>query len=266
MSGVSTATILAGVGTAASVGSAVAGIAGSGAKAAGQIQAGQVQSQQANYQAELADYNGNVAAYQAQVAQNNALTARMAGERTVQAGMAQSAIQGLQAAATVGKIKAGQAANNIDVNTGSAVQVQADAAAAGKVNAETTLSNAQLQNWGYRATASNYEAEAGLQKASQGLQQSNANFYRSMAGQAQQGANIGAVGTLLDSASSLPLKWLGSGDSSSGGVTAAGPQGSGPGGVFTQSDAATMAGAAGLDTSGGAQFADVGSLLASLGT
>lgn len=264
MSGVSTATILAGVGTAASVGSAIAGIAGAGTKAAGQVQAGQVQAQQANYQADIADYNGNVAAYQAQVAQNNALTARMAGERTVQAGLAQSAIQGLQAAATVGKIKAGQAANNIDVNTGSAVEVRADAAAAGKVNAETTLSNAQLQNWGYRATASNYEAEAGLQKASQGLQQSNANFYRSMAGQAQTGANIGAVGTLLDAASSLPLKWIGAlGPSDSSGATAAGPQGSGPGGDFTTAEGASMmAGAGGV--SGDTQFADVGSLLASL--
>ena len=55
------------------------------------------------------------------------------------------------------------------------------------------LSNAELQAYGYRAAATGYQAEAGLDTAE--------------AEQAPIGANIGAFGNLLSGASGVANKW-----------------------------------------------------------
>lgn len=164
-------------------------------KAGGQVSGGQVASTQQLYNSQVADY-------QAMVAENNATIARETGTRTVEAGEVGATIEGLKTAGLVGRIKANQGANNIDVNTGSAVGVRADAATAGKFSAETVLSNAQLQNWGYRNQAAQFQTQANLDR-------SGAQFSRNMAPYAVTGGNLAAAGTLLDSASALPWKWLG---------------------------------------------------------
>lgn len=253
MSGVSTATVLAGAGLAASgisaisgIAGGVAGAAGAGIKAQGQLLQGQLQGEQqqetayqTTYQGNVSEYEGQVAAYQAQVARNNAEIARMAGTRIVQAGEVKAQTESLKTAATVGKIKANQAAGGIDVNTGSAVDVRADAAKAGQLNAETALSDAELQNWGYKTTAGTYEAQAGLDVAQQQLDVTNAqelygqaSFYQGEvpaiqqgAGLAAEGTQIGGVASLLNTASSLPLKFSGFGSDSSTNIPTPGSQG-----------------------------------------
>ena len=178
------------VAAAASVASAAAAVGGTVAKAGGQLKGGQATSQ--------ADY------YRAQVARNNADAYDAAATRTVQGGEVASDTMGLRAAQNLGKVKASQAANGIDVNTGSAVDVQAGTAQAGRLDQLTTLSNAQLQGYGYRTRAAQERAQANLDSAG--------------AAQAPEGAAAEAASTILGGASALPFGLL-QGDSSGGDFT-----------------------------------------------
>lgn len=250
MSGIDAATVIAGAGLALSATSAVAGAgasaAGAGIKAQGQnlqgkLQANQdlLQANQADYQAETQQYEAGVADYQATVAKNNADIARMAGARVVQAGEVKADTTSLATAGKVSKIKANQAANGIDVNTGSAVDVRSDAVASGQTDAETALSDAKLANWGYRTQAGTYEAQAGLDTAQGGLDRANAgnytniaDFYRqeasfapTAAGLGAEGTQIGGVASLLNTASSLPLKFSGFGGKDPGPIPTPASQG-----------------------------------------
>jgi hypothetical protein len=264
MSGVSTASAiglgLSGISAISGIAGAAAGASGAGIKAQGQLLQGELQGEQQQEQTYATTYAGNqseyqsqVAAYQAVVAQNNAKIAQMAGARVVQAGEVTAANTGLKGAATVGKIKANTAANNIDVNTGSAVAVRSDAARAAQLDAETALSDAKLQDWGYNTTAGTYEAQAGLETSESQLLATNAEelygqatfeqgeipAIQQGAGLAAEGTQIGGVASLLNSASSLPLKFTGFGSDSSGAtptVTASGPVGTGAGGSYVPAD------------------------------
>lgn len=98
--------------------------------AAGQIQQGIAGQQAGNYNAE--------------VARQNAVHA-------VAAGQVKATNVGLKSAAEGGRIKAAQAANGINVNTGSAVQVQSDQRRAGAVDQTNTNNDALVQAYGYKA-------------------------------------------------------------------------------------------------------------------
>jgi hypothetical protein len=151
----------------------------------------------------------NAATYQAQVAQNNAIIAEQNANYASEAGLASAAATSMKGAAASGKVKATQAASGIDVNTGSAVNVQASERETNVLSSETVLNNTELQACGYRAKASE-EAQAGLEKEG--------------AEQATVGADIGATGNLLSSASSIGLKWLlGSGTNTPIGGTTSDP-------------------------------------------
>lgn len=88
----------------------------------------------------------NSANYNAEVARNNATHAVLAGQ-------AQAMDVGLQSAATGGRIKASQAANGINVNSGSAVAVQKGQREAGEVNQANTVNNSLVTAYGYKAQA-----------------------------------------------------------------------------------------------------------------
>jgi len=170
---------------------AIAGLVGAGTSAAGALMGGIAQ--------------GNAASYQAQVAKNNAIIANQNAAYATEAGETQAAATSLKGAATAGKIKASQAANNIDVNTGSAVNVQQSQREVSKLDTETVLSNAELQAYGYRAAATNYQATAGLEEME--------------ATEAPIGGALSATGNLLSSASSIGAKFGGFGSLGSLGST-----------------------------------------------
>jgi hypothetical protein len=160
---------------------AIAGIAGAGLSALGTVEAGAATS--------------NAASYSATVAQNNALIAKQNATYAEESGTAQAMATSLKGAAASGKLKASQAANGVDVNTGSAVKVQEGERETNQLNTETVLNNAELQAYGYRAAATSSEAQAGLETEE--------------AEQAPIGAGLGAAGNLLSSASSIGAKWNG---------------------------------------------------------
>jgi hypothetical protein len=155
------------------------GVAGAATSAGGTLFAGAASS--------------NAAAYASQVAANNAIIARQNAVHAEQAGEAQAQATSLRSAATGGKIKSAQAASGVDVNAGSAVDVQASQRQQGKLDTETVMSNAELQAYGYRTQATNFEAESQLDKAKSGY--------------AMTGAEIGAAGSVLSNASGLGFRW-----------------------------------------------------------
>lgn len=158
-----------GIGTAI----AVAGITGAAVSAAGAVHQGL--------------YSAAVARNNAKISEQNAAYATEAGNQSAQ-------ITSLQSAAEGGSLKANQGASGVDVNTGSAVSVQAGQRAAGQLETETTLHNALLSAYGYQTQAESDKA------------------------QAQQdivGGFTQAGGGLLENASSLGFKWAGLGGAAS---------------------------------------------------
>jgi hypothetical protein len=151
---------------------AVLGTAGAGAKAFGSFEGGEATQSASNYAA--------------QVAANNAAIARQNANYAEEAGNSQASMVALKGAATSGKIKTGQAASGVNVNTGSAATVQQSQRVLSKLDTEQTLSNAELQAYGYRTQATNFEAQSGLDVAE--------------GKQAMEGGEIGAGGDLLSGA------------------------------------------------------------------
>lgn len=133
--------------------------------------------------------------YQAQVAANNATIARQNAAYASASGSEQATEESLKGAAVGGRIKASQAANGIDVNSGSAVDVQVSQREASKLDTLNVENNALLQAYGYKVQATNFDAEAKLDKT-----ESSDAWIEGL---------TGGAGGLLGNASSLSYKWSG---------------------------------------------------------
>lgn len=153
----------------------IAGLVGQGISAYGAIKAGkaakkagQLAHEAKDSEAELEDYNAGVADLQADDA---VLRGQMEEDKF------RGAVRG-----AIGTQRAGIASGNIDVSYGSAVDVQADAARLGELDALTIRTNARREAWGYQVTAYDYRKGAeitrkegvNLQKA--GKSQGNAAY------------------------------------------------------------------------------------------
>jgi hypothetical protein len=93
------------------------------------------------------------------------------------------------------------AANNVDVNSGSAVAVQEGQREVSQLNTETVLNNANLAAYGYRNQAQAFTEQAGLETLT-------ANEAPTAAELAEQGGAFQAGAGLLGNASSISLKFL----------------------------------------------------------
>lgn len=93
----------------------------------------------------------------------------------------------------IGTQRAGYAAQNVDIHVGSAVDVAADAALLGELDAQTIQRNAEREAWGYRAQAENLRMAGEVARQS-GNSQGNA-------------AYVGAAGTLMTNATLLADKY-----------------------------------------------------------
>lgn len=108
-----------------------------------------------NSAAAAAKYNSQVASQNAQIAQQNATFASQAGEEQV-------AEQSAKTRATVGAIQAAQAANNIDVNSGSALDVKSSASALGELSALNIRSNAARTAYSDLTQETSYKGQSNL--------------------------------------------------------------------------------------------------------
>ncbi len=148
------------VGTAATIGAALpsfstlAAFGSLATSALGSIQAGRQASASAKYNAA--------------VQQNNAAVAKQNATFAGQEGAANAANEQQKTRAAIGSIRASQAANGIDVNKGSAVDVRSSAAELGELNAITIRSNAARQAYGFQTQASSDMAQSKLDKQEAG--------------------------------------------------------------------------------------------------
>jgi hypothetical protein len=144
--------------------------------------AGEQQHQAANAQADLQDYNARVADLQASDALVRGAEAESRFRTTVRG--------------AIGTQRAGFAGANIDVGFGSAVDVQADAAFLGELDALTIRANATREAWGFNVGAEDMRRRALITR------REGVNL--EAAGRINAGAaNAQAIGTLIGGTTSL---------------------------------------------------------------
>ena len=178
--------------SAIAIASLAASAIGAGVGAIGAMSSASAASDAAKYNAEVAQQNQ-------QIATQNATLAGQAGE--------QEAAQSEQKTrAEVGAIKASQAAGNIDVNSGSAVDVQSSAASLGELNAITIRGNAAKEAYGYETQSTGFANQATLDT--------------SQASSDMTAGEIAAPATLLGGAGSAGLSYAGYLKNASGGLNA----------------------------------------------
>ena len=131
--------------------------------------------------------------YQAKVASNNQVIAANNAQAAINAGTQQAQQQLTANDQRVGQIRAALGANNIELNSGSALDIQSDQGRTGALNAYTTQYNAGLQASGFRAQQSNFQAQQSADTAA--------------AGNISAAAPLGVATSLLSSASSFAPKW-----------------------------------------------------------
>lgn len=102
------------------------------------------------------------AAYQAQVAKNNATEAQQNATYAIQAGETSAETQGLKNKEALGAVVASEAANNVDVNSGSALDVQVGQRETGLEDVDQIRSNALLNAYGYQTQATSFTAQSTL--------------------------------------------------------------------------------------------------------
>lgn len=186
-------------------------IGGTAMSVIGNIRQGNAAGEAAGYRAQVARNQAMLEESNAKMEEQNAVMAEQASERAIAAGSAKAENVGLKTGARVGAIKTAQAAGGVDVNTGSAVDVQAGTRMMGRLDAETVMANAALESYGFRVKANDarYRAEVSRFRGATGLQGAS---YLDKAGQdARVGGYLNALGSLASSASQLPTGWLGGG-------------------------------------------------------
>ena len=160
-----------------------------GTQAFGQVKAGQAQKKAGKAQRAAAESEAQLADYNAAVADLQATDAVERGRE------AESRFRS-QVRVVVGAQRAWFAASNVDVNRGSAVDVQADAAFLGELDALTIRTNAAREAWGYKVQGEDLRRRATIARKT--------GVYLEAAGrQAATASYIGAGSTLLGGTSSL---------------------------------------------------------------
>lgn len=125
-----------------------ASVASAGVGAIGSIESG-------NAAQAAAGYNSAVQRQNAQIATQNANIAGAIGNEN-------AGIQGMKNKAAVGGILAAQGANNVDVNSGSAVDVRAGQEESGMLSAQNIRSNAARQAYQYQTQSASATGQANL--------------------------------------------------------------------------------------------------------
>lgn len=151
---------------------------------------GEAAKRAAYKQAELIDFNAHVADLQAKDA-----VERGAEEES----RFRTSVRGM-----IGSQRAGIAAGNVDVGFGSAVDVQADAAHLGELDALTIRTNAAREAWGYKVEAVDLRARAKITRE-EGINMERAGKV------AQSSHRIDAIGGIATGAGNLLAQRYGMG-------------------------------------------------------
>lgn len=93
--------------------------------------------------------------YQAQIANTNAKLADIKSQDAIDRGNRSANLNDTQTKKLIGSQRAALAAQGIDVNSGSAVDVQSDSASLGALDSLTIRNNAWRESWGYKVESVN---------------------------------------------------------------------------------------------------------------
>lgn len=151
-----------------------------GVSAYGSIQSGNAQAAAANYQAQVNNQN-------AQIAAQNATAA-------TQAGNAQAEQEMMRNAAQQSRIRAEVGASGLDVNSGSAADVQSGQGIIGNLDVLTIRNQAARQAYGYETQSTGFSNQAQLNTAQAGFDKT--------------AGTIGGIGSILGGASSVGSQYL----------------------------------------------------------
>lgn len=165
---------LAAVSLAGSAGGGILGAFGANAKAEG----------------EAASYN-----YKAAVASNNAIIAKRNADQATFSGQVAAQTNDLKTKNVVATQLVTQAANGLDVGSGSNVNLRESAESLGHLDTLTILNNAAKNSAGFKAQGMNFEAEAGLNRAA--------------AENAETAGTLDIMKSLLGGATGVADKWAG---------------------------------------------------------
>lgn len=145
--------------------------------------------------ASKADAESSMYSYKAGVARNNAIIAERNAVAATEAGTAKAQSNDMRTRATLGGQVVAQAANGLDVGSGTNVAIRDSAKDLGHLDTLTILNNAAKNAAGFRAQGMNFTAEGLLDD--------------SAAKNAQTAGEYSVATSLLGGASSVSSKWLG---------------------------------------------------------
>ena len=132
--------------------------------------------------------------YQSSMAMYNAAIAKQNEKYSLDVGEQQAEKQGIAGAAQAGQIKAAQGASGIDVNYGSAKQVQDSQHLVSQMDLNTIRERAAKTAYDFSVQAVNYENQA--------------KGYNKAASNARTEGVLGAVSSFIGSAGSVASKWM----------------------------------------------------------
>lgn len=149
----------------------------------------------------------NAAHYQAQVANNNSTIATQNARYAASATAANTEQAGLKARARQASVRAGLAANNVEIGSGSAADTQESQRKIGALDVAKTASNDALQVYGYESQATGYKAQSKLEESQVGPDIAGGFF--------KAAGVIGSNASLISGAPSVPdqYSWMQPGNS-----------------------------------------------------
>lgn len=113
---------------------------------------------------EQADASKKAANYRAQVEANNAKIASYQRSAALQQGEEEAQRSMMEQSQTLARQRAALASNGVDLNSGSAIDLQATTKFLGQQDVNAIQDNAARKAWGYQVDSSNYQAESNLSK------------------------------------------------------------------------------------------------------
>ncbi len=165
---------------------AAAGAIGLGSSLAGGILSAYSATKEGESQSQMYNYQAQVARINAQIDRQNADWAQHKGD-------VEGLQYGMKAGQQFGQIRAAQGASNIDVNSGSAREVQLSQRAITRMDEAQIRENASRTAYDYRYKATQDENQAGL--------------YVRAGEDAKSAAKLKAIGSLIGTAGSVSSKW-----------------------------------------------------------
>lgn len=179
--------------------------AGAATSAAGQVKAGHAAKQAG--QAQQAQYEANAQVAESQAAQldyNAHAAEEQAADATARGAEDESRFR-TQVRGLIGSQRAGFAGQGVAVGSGSAADVQGDAAYLGNRDALTIRHNAAREAWGFQVQAEDLRQGAAIQRKAAAAARVGGTYAAAAGNAAQTQARIGAATSILGTGSSLVL-------------------------------------------------------------